>query len=53
MMIEKGKISAAQMAMMMYPTIIATAILLVPAITARHANQDMWLSPLWASLIGF
>jgi spore germination protein KB len=53
MMIEKGKISAAQMAMMMYPTIIATAILLVPAITARHANQDMWLSPLWASLVGF
>jgi spore germination protein KB len=53
MMIEKGKISAAQMAMMMYPTIIATAILLVPAITARHANQDMWLSPLWASLSGF
>jgi spore germination protein KB len=52
-MIEKGKISAAQMAMMMYPTIIATAILLVPAITARHANQDMWLSPLWASLVGF
>jgi spore germination protein KB len=52
-MIEKGKISAAQMAMMMYPTIIATAILLVPAIAARHANQDMWLSPLWASLVGF
>jgi spore germination protein KB len=53
MMIEKGKISAAQMGMMMYPTIIATAILLVPAITARHANQDMWLSPLWASFVGF
>jgi spore germination protein KB len=52
-MIEKGKISAAQMGMMMYPTIIATAILLVPAITARHAKQDMWLSPFWASFIGF
>jgi spore germination protein KB len=52
-MIEKGKISAAQMGMMMYPTIMATAILLVPAITARHAKQDMWLSPLWASFIGF
>lgn len=52
-MIEKGKISAAQMGIMMYPTIIATAILLVPAITARHAKQDMWLSPFWASLIGF
>jgi spore germination protein KB len=53
MMIEKGKISAAQMGMMMYPTIIATAVLLVPAITARHAKQDMWLSPLWASFVGF
>lgn len=52
-MMEKGKISAAQMGIMMYPTIIATAILIVPAITARHAKQDMWLSPFWASLIGF
>ncbi len=53
MMIEKGKISAMQMGIMMYPTITATAILLVPAITARYAKQDMWLSPFWASLIGF
>ncbi|WP_181556106.1 GerAB/ArcD/ProY family transporter [Thermaerobacillus caldiproteolyticus] len=52
-MIEKGKISAMQMGIMMYPTITATAILLVPAITARYAKQDMWLSPFWASLIGF
>jgi spore germination protein KB len=52
-MIEKGKISAIQMGIMMYPTIVATAILLVPAITTRHAKQDMWLSPLWASFIGF
>ncbi|WP_314003274.1 endospore germination permease [uncultured Paenibacillus sp.] len=52
-MIERGRISAMQMAIMMYPTILATAILLVPAITAKHAKQDMWLSPVWASLIGF
>ncbi|GAX91388.1 GerAB/ArcD/ProY family transporter [Effusibacillus lacus] len=52
-MIEKGKISSLQMAILMYPTILATAILLVPAITARHAERDMWLSPIWASLIGF
>ncbi|WP_027408596.1 endospore germination permease [Anoxybacteroides tepidamans] len=52
-MIEKGKISAMQMALMMYPAIIATAILLVPAITAHHAGQDMWLSPIWASFSGF
>lgn len=52
-MIEKGKISAFQMAVMMTPTIFATALLLVPAITARHARQDLWLSPIWASACGF
>ncbi|MCY9666762.1 spore germination protein [Paenibacillus alginolyticus] len=52
-MIEKGNISAMQMGIMMYPTILATAVLLVPAITTEHAERDMWLSPLWASLIGF
>jgi spore germination protein KB len=52
-MIEKGKISSFQMAIIMYTTILATAILLVPAITAKYAKQDLWLSPIWASLIGF
>ncbi|WP_458413445.1 GerAB/ArcD/ProY family transporter [Schinkia sp. CFF1] len=52
-MIEKGKISALQMAMVMNPTILATGILLVPAITVKHAKQDLWLSPIWASFIGF
>lgn len=52
-MIEKGKISPLQMAVLIYPTIIATAILLVPAITGDQARQDMWLSPIWASLAGF
>ncbi|ANB60317.1 GerAB/ArcD/ProY family transporter [Anoxybacteroides amylolyticum] len=50
---EKGKISALQLAVMVYPAIIATAILLVPAITAHYAKQDMWLSPFWSSLTGF
>ncbi|MGO4886794.1 endospore germination permease [Anaerobacillus sp. MEB173] len=52
-MIEKGKISAAQMAIMMHPTIIATGLLLVPAITAVKAERDMWVSPIWGSLVGF
>ncbi|GIO25758.1 GerAB/ArcD/ProY family transporter [Ornithinibacillus bavariensis] len=51
-MIEKGRISALQMATLLYPTIIATAILLVPAITGEYAKKDMWLSPIWASLAG-
>ncbi|GAB3058256.1 GerAB/ArcD/ProY family transporter [Virgibacillus ainsalahensis] len=52
-MIEKGKISAMQMALLIYPTIIATAILLVPAITGKYARQDMWISPIWACFAGF
>jgi len=51
-MIEKGKISALQMAIMMTPTIVATAVLLVPAITVQHAKQDLWISPIWAMMIG-
>ncbi|MFD2444262.1 endospore germination permease [Bacillus sp. CGMCC 1.16607] len=50
---EKGKISALQMSMMMFPTIMATAILTVPGFTAKYAKQDLWISPLWASLVGF
>ncbi|OQP05941.1 spore gernimation protein [Geobacillus sp. 46C-IIa] len=50
---EKGKITSVQMMLLLYPAITATAILLVPGVTAQHARQDMWLSPVWASLIGF
>ncbi|WP_102273906.1 GerAB/ArcD/ProY family transporter [Cytobacillus massiliigabonensis] len=49
---EKGKISSLQMGMMMYLTIMASAVFTVPAITAKYAKQDLWLSPIWASLIG-
>ncbi|MBS4188952.1 endospore germination permease [Bacillus sp. FJAT-49705] len=47
------KISSLQMAMLMYPTIVATAILSVPNLTATYANQDLWISPIFASIIGF
>lgn len=52
-MLEKGKISAFQMGVMMYPTIIATAILSLPATMATYAHNDLWLSPIWASFAGF
>ncbi|WP_185959691.1 GerAB/ArcD/ProY family transporter [Lentibacillus cibarius] len=52
-MIEKGKISAVQMAILLYPTVVATAILILPATTGQFAKQDMWLSPIWASLFGY
>lgn len=50
---EGGRISSLQLGMLMYPTIVATAALTVPAITANYAKQDLWISPIWASLIGF
>ncbi|MFK2826920.1 endospore germination permease [Bacillus sp. B190/17] len=50
---EKGKISALQMAMLLYPAVVATAILSVPSITAAYAKQDLWLSPILAALPGF
>ena len=50
---EKGKISSLQMAFLMYPTIVATAVLGVPSITAKYAKTDLWLSPILASLIGY
>ncbi|MED3835968.1 endospore germination permease [Peribacillus frigoritolerans] len=50
---EKGKISSLQMAFMLYPAIVATAILGVPSITAKYAKTDLWLSPIFAALIGY
>lgn len=38
---------------MMNPTIMATALLIVPSITAAKAERDMWLSPIWGSFFGF
>lgn len=52
-MLEKGKISALQMAIIMYPTVIGTAIIAVPAVTGKYAKNDLWLSPIWASITGF
>jgi spore germination protein KB len=52
-MIEKGKISSSQMAMILYFIILATGILTLPSVAGKDAKQDLWLSPIWASLIGF
>ncbi|GIP17949.1 germination protein [Paenibacillus montaniterrae] len=52
-MIEKGKISALQMGILMYHAILATGILFIPASVYDAAKQDIWLSPIWASPVGF
>ncbi|WP_338451268.1 endospore germination permease [Niallia oryzisoli] len=50
---KKGKISSLQMAMLLYPAIIATSIISVPSIVAKYAKNDLWISPILASVIGF
>ncbi|WP_028400713.1 GerAB/ArcD/ProY family transporter [Ectobacillus panaciterrae] len=51
-MLEKGKISSFQMGIMMYPVVVGTADLLLPGITAKFAKNDLWISPIIASLTG-
>ncbi len=52
MLPDKGKISAIQLAIMIFPAILATAILSVPSLTMHYAGHDMWLSPIWGSIVG-
>ena len=40
-MMEKGRISAGQMAILMHPAISATGIVLVPAISGKKAGRDL------------
>ena len=50
---EKGKISSLQMAIMLYPAVIATSIISVPSIMAKYARNDLWLRLLLLPLLGF
>ncbi|MBO7744212.1 endospore germination permease [Paenibacillus sp. MWE-103] len=51
-MAEQGKISAFQLGLMLYPLVVATADLTVPATTFKLAGRDLWISPLWDALLG-
>ncbi|MFS0876377.1 endospore germination permease [Solibacillus isronensis] len=52
-MLEKGKISALQMELLIVPTIIATGILSIPSAAAKFAQHDMWMTPIAGSFLGF
>lgn len=52
-MLRKEKISAGQLGLMMFFAISASAVTNIPGITGKYAHNDLWLSPFWASLIGF
>ncbi|MDD9271217.1 endospore germination permease [Paenibacillus sp. GCM10023248] len=51
-MIDKGRISPLQVAILLHPTIAATAALSVPSITMRTAGIDMWMTPILAAIAG-
>jgi spore germination protein KB len=51
-MIEKGKISAFQLGILMYPVVVATGDLWAPATSAKYAGRDLWIVPLLSSLAG-
>ncbi|MBS4030145.1 MAG: endospore germination permease [Clostridiales bacterium] len=51
-MLEKGKISPRQAGELMFITLLATVILLVPEITADLAGHDAWLATFVGSLFG-
>lgn len=52
MLTDRGRISETQLAFMIFPAVIATAILSVPGITMHYAGHGMWLSPIIGSVIG-
>ncbi|MFM9278673.1 GerAB/ArcD/ProY family transporter [Paenibacillus jiagnxiensis] len=51
-MLEKGKISAFQMGLMMYPAVLASGFLVLPTVTAQFAQNDLWLTGVLAVLVG-
>ncbi|NLZ93556.1 MAG: endospore germination permease [Firmicutes bacterium] len=51
-MLEKGKISPRQSSLLLIMALIATSILLVPAITVQQLKQDAWLAVLMGTLWG-
>lgn len=52
-MMEKGKISAAQLGLLFYSVTAYDGILYIPKITGKEAGYDLWISPIWAHLPGF
>jgi spore germination protein KB len=51
-MIERGRISAGQMALILYVGCVGVKILTAPHLAAVWAGRDAWLSPLVASVSG-
>ncbi|RKD22844.1 spore gernimation protein [Ammoniphilus oxalaticus] len=53
MKLDNSKISSLQMAILIFPMVIATGDLLLPAVMSHHADRDAWISVILSSFIGF
>ncbi|MFD1177036.1 endospore germination permease [Paenibacillus puldeungensis] len=51
--LEKEKISALQLGLMMCPAVLASGFLVLPTATAQYAQNDLWLTSVLATLVGF
>lgn len=51
-MVEKGKISSGQLALLLYSLMAYDGLLLIPKIAGEAAGRDLWLSPVWSHLAG-
>ncbi|MZQ81084.1 endospore germination permease [Paenibacillus sp. 5J-6] len=52
-MLEKGQISSFQLAVLLYPTVLATGFLILPATSAYYAKNDIWMTGLFTCLSGY
>ncbi|MDQ0194277.1 GerAB/ArcD/ProY family transporter [Paenibacillus wynnii] len=51
-MLDKGKISAVQMSLLLYPTVLATSFLSMPSLAAQYAQNDLWMTGILSSFFG-
>jgi spore germination protein KB len=51
--IEKGRISSAQMFFIMYASTIVTGSTYEPNLVGQYAGRDLWLSPIWGVVSSF
>lgn len=52
-MLEKGRVSGLQMEFIIIPAIVSTAVLSITSIDARFAGNNMWMTPILGSSVGF
>ncbi|TVY09188.1 GerAB/ArcD/ProY family transporter [Paenibacillus cremeus] len=52
-MLEKGQISSFQLGILLYPTVLATGFLILPASSAYYARNDFWMTGLFTIVSGY